>query len=128
VIHAVIAIQPGERNGARAFGAFEIDRRAVDQHGRGHIPRKRRETALTAGRHVAHIALVLQAEIIAFPPPLGLIVKQTPRVEAQIAADGAVLPVGRPGHGRRRLGNCRKIAADAVMGGDIGQFDPGADA
>ena len=76
---------------------------------------------------MANIALVLEAEIIAFAPPLGLVVKQTPRVETQITADGTVLPVGRPGNRRRGLGNRRIISLKIGMGRKICELHPGAD-
>ena len=89
VIHAVIAIEIRQRNRARAIGALEIDFSLVDHHRRCHISGNAAKQRFPR-RDMANVAFVLETEIVALAPPLGLVVEQAARIEAEAAADSAV--------------------------------------
>ena len=76
---------------------------------------------------MANVAFVLETEIVALAPPLGLVVEQAARIEAEVAADSAVGAMGRSSDGRRRLGNRRIFANDRFIDGQIGKLHARAD-
>ena len=64
---------------------------------------------------MADLAAVFEAEIVALAPPTALVVEDTARVEAEIAADGGHVAVRRTGDLRRGPRDCRKIAYDRIV-------------
>ncbi len=122
VVAGMADVEILQRQRASARGPDQIDLGAERQQGGGQVAAEGGEAhAAALGRHVADVAGGLEAVVVGLPPPLALIVEDAARVEAQVAADGAHVAMGRPGDGARRLRHDGKVLQHAGVMCQLGQ-------
>ena len=108
---------------ARAVRAEQVDFPVEQQHRRREIAGIGREAdAFRLGRDMAHLAQFgLEAVVVGFAPPFGLVVVDAAGIQADVAADRAHVALGRPGDRAGGLGDRRIAAPDFRMLGDLVQ-------
>ena len=94
VVHAVIVVEICDRDTPCACGAEDFHLGLVNDQSWRHIAAERGKTERTVWRDVAHVTPVLEAKIVAAAPPFALVVVNASRIEAQIAAKGAIASMG----------------------------------
>src|SRR5208282_3623604 len=107
---AVLLEQIVERDPSRAVRAADFGLGSEHQQHRRGIAAIGGVAAVSRRRHVTNRAAVLEAEIVASPPPRALVIENATRIEAEIAAESGARAMGRAGDGGGGLGKRRKPA------------------
>src|SRR6185295_15668523 len=84
--------------------------------------------AAALGRHMANLARGLETMVVGRAPPFALVVEDAAGVEAEIAAEGAHIALGWPGHRCRGFGYRGVVLRHPGMAFNLLQRDSGSKA
>src|SRR5208337_2325695 len=100
---AVVYVELRQWGTPQAIRAGNFDFSSKAQQRRWRVAGKGCPASVSAGRHMAQVAIFLQAEAATLAPQQRLVVPQAARVEAEIAADGSHVAQHRRGNCPRRF-------------------------